>query len=133
MAAAIKSRLTATRGTDRIPFTVAAAATVFQGCMVGINAAGELLDGAISNARVVGVSSADGVAGDVVEANRGAEQAFPFGNSAAADLITKGDIGNDCYIVDNQTVAKTNNAGARPRAGRILDVDAYGVWVVFVA
>lgn len=133
MAAATKSRLTSSRGTDRIPFTVAAGAVVYQGCMVGINAAGELLDGAISNARVVGVSTADGVAGDVIEASRGPEQAFPFGNSAAAELITKGDIGNDCYLVDNQTVAKTNNGGARPRAGRVLDVDAYGVWVVFVA
>lgn len=135
MAAATKSRLTATRGTDRIPFAVAAAALVFQGCMAGIDANGALVDGTTAAVRIVGVPCSDGsgAAGDLVEVQRGPEQAFAFGNSAAGDLITKADIGNDCYLVDNQTVAKTSNSNNRPRAGRILDVDAHGVWVVFVS
>jgi hypothetical protein len=52
-------------------------------------------------------------------------------NSAAADLIAKADIGASCYVVDDQTVAKTNGGGARPRAGKVFDVDEYGVWVDF--
>ena len=34
------------------------------------------------------------------------------------------------YIVDNQTVAKTDNSAARKKAGKIIDVDANGVWVL---
>ena len=41
------------------------------------------------------------------------------------------DIGKDCFIVDDQTVAKTNGANTRSRAGKVFDVDADGVWVDF--
>ena len=54
---------------------------------------------------------------------------FQFNNSAAADLIALTDIGTDCYIVDDQTVAKTNGTNTRSRAGKIVGVDAQGVWV----
>ena len=56
---------------------------------------------------------------------------LPSANSAAADQITAADIGNDCYGVDDQTVAKTNGANTRSVAGKIYDVDAQGVWVKF--
>ena len=54
---------------------------------------------------------------------------FRFDNSSAADLIATADIGADCYVVDDQTVAKTNGGGQRSVAGKIFDVDAQGVWV----
>jgi hypothetical protein len=54
-----------------------------------------------------------------------------FGNSASTDLIGAADVGNTCYVVDDQTVAKTNNSNARPAAGKIIDVDSVGVWVEF--
>ena len=54
-----------------------------------------------------------------------------FANSAATDAITLADIGKDCFIVDDQTVAKTDGSGTRSRAGRVFDVDADGVWVEF--
>ena len=57
---------------------------------------------------------------------------FRFANSAAADLIARTEIGKPCYVVDDQTVAKTNNAGARPVAGTVFGVDAQGVWVEFL-
>jgi hypothetical protein len=45
-------------------------------------------------------------------------------------LITRAEIGDDCYIVDDSTVAKTNPGGnTRSVAGKIVDVDAKGVWV----
>ena len=56
---------------------------------------------------------------------------FRFGNSASGDLIAIADIGNDCYIVDDQTVAKTNGTNTRSVAGKVHDVDAEGVWVTF--
>jgi hypothetical protein len=54
---------------------------------------------------------------------------FSFANSAAADLIAVTNIGADCYIVDDQTVALTDNQGTRSRAGKIVNVDSQGVWV----
>ena len=54
-----------------------------------------------------------------------------FANSAAADAITLADIGADCYIVDDQTVAKTSATNTRSVAGKVFDVDAEGVWVDF--
>lgn len=52
-----------------------------------------------------------------------------FKNSAAGDAIVAADIGKDCYIVDDETVAKTNPNSTRARAGKITQVDATGVVV----
>jgi hypothetical protein len=57
---------------------------------------------------------------------------FRFANSAAGDLIALADVGKVCYIVDDQTVAKTDGGGTRSVAGRIRDVDAQGVWIEFL-
>lgn len=54
---------------------------------------------------------------------------FRFNNSAA-DAIARADIGNNCYWVDDQTVAKTDGSGSRSVAGSIFDVDDDGVWVI---
>lgn len=55
---------------------------------------------------------------------------FPFVNSAAgADLISVANIGQDCYMVDDQTAALTDAAGTRSRLGRIINVDSFGVQV----
>lgn len=54
---------------------------------------------------------------------------FRYANSAAADAITVAEIGDACFIVDDQTVAKTDDTGARSVAGIIADVDSAGVWV----
>lgn len=67
-------------------------------------------------------------AGETVECERGT--GFRFDNSAGADAIARADIGATAYIVDDQTVSKTDNNGARKRAGVVLDVDAAGVWIV---
>ncbi len=54
---------------------------------------------------------------------------FRFANSASSDEITLSEVGSDCYIVDDQTVAKTDGSSARSVAGKVVDVDAQGVWV----
>ena len=67
------------------------------------------------------------VAGEVnVEIDKGI---FCFANSTSTDALTTADIGSDCYIVDDQTVAKTNGSSTRSVAGRVFDVDSQGVWV----
>jgi hypothetical protein len=57
---------------------------------------------------------------------------FKYGNSSAGDLIAAVNIGADCYIVDDQTVALTSNTGARCKAGKVHGVDTDGgVYVAF--
>lgn len=56
---------------------------------------------------------------------------FRFRNSSAGDAIAITDIGATAYIVDDETVAKTNGTGTRSAAGVIRDVDAQGVWIEF--
>lgn len=73
------------------------------------------------------VDNTGGANGDLnVQVRRGI---FKFANSAAGDLIAQADVGADCYIVDDQTVAKTNGSSTRSRAGKVVAVDADGVWV----
>lgn len=52
---------------------------------------------------------------------------FRFANSAGADEVLISHIGDNCYIVDDQTVAAV--ATGRSIAGRVEQVDAQGVWV----
>jgi hypothetical protein len=113
----------------------AAAQLIYAGAIVMRNAAGFLVKGVTATGLVgVGraealVNNAAGAAGDLVVDY--APGTFRFGNSAAADEITAADIGNVCYAVDDQTVAKTHATNTRSPAGTIEDVDAYGVWVRF--
>jgi len=56
---------------------------------------------------------------------------FKYANSAAADLIGQANLFQDCYAVDDQTVALTPGAAGRSRAGKVLQVDTDGVWVSY--
>ncbi len=131
--------LTADRDTKqrcgkRFSAPVAAAVHIFIGALVARDANGNLTPGEeAATLKKPGVALQNvnntGSAGDeTCEYQLGC---FPFKNSAGADEITKADIGNDCYIVDDETVAKTSDTDARSVAGQIVDVDGYGVWVDF--
>ncbi|UPJ65241.1 hypothetical protein [Bradyrhizobium sp. 191] len=54
---------------------------------------------------------------------------YRFNNSASTDLIAMTEVGSDCYIVDDNTVAKTNGSSTRSVAGKVVNVDSQGVWV----
>ncbi len=112
---------------------VAASAKIHHGALVCLNATGYATPGATATTLV-----ADGVALAAADNTGGADGAirvqvekgtFPFANSAAGDAITIAEIGDIAYIVDDQTVAKTNGTNTRSAAGTIVDVDAQGVWV----
>ncbi|MCP4469001.1 MAG: hypothetical protein GY942_19440 [Aestuariibacter sp.] len=112
---------------------VAAATEIFAGSLACLNAAGFAVPGSTSTtltARGVAqshVDNSDGANGDLtVPTRRGT---FKFANSAATDEITIADIDNDCYIVDDQTVARTDGTGTRSVAGKVDSVDSDGVWV----
>ena len=133
MTALAQDRNTPLRDGREFTFPVAAAKKIYAGALVCLNATGFATPGAVATTlKTVGRASAQvdnslGADGAVtVTVRRGV---FRFANSAAADLIAAADIGADCYVVDDQTVAKTNGAATRSIAGKIRDVDAQGVWV----
>ena len=68
------------------------------------------------------VDNSAGSAGDLsAPVNSGAAW---FANSASTDAIAQTEVGKLCYLVDNQTVAKTSGTtGARTLAGRVLAID----------
>lgn len=131
MTAANQGRNTKRRNADRVSHLVNPGTTVYAGTQVALlTANGNAVPaGTAGSGVVVGVAeeTVTGNGTTRVEASRGCYQ---FANSAAADLIARADIGNTCYAADDQTVAKTDNSAARKSAGKIIDVDAGGVWVL---
>lgn len=128
-----KDRDTQRRNGVEFSDPVAAATRIFAGSLVCLNAAGLAVPGATSTTlKARGraeeqIDNRDGAAGDVrIETRRGL---FRFDNSAAADAIARADIDNECFIVDDHTVAKTNGTSTRSVAGIIRDLDDAGVWV----
>ena len=135
MTATTVDRGTQRRDSNQYAFPVAAATKIPGGVIVALNASGLAVNGATATTlKAVGMSEAladnsAGSASDIkVSVRRGC---FKFGNSTAGDAITLADVGASCYIVDNQTVAKTNGSATRSVAGVIRDVEADGVWVEF--
>lgn len=133
MTALTKDRNTPRRAGVQFNDPVAASTRIFAGSLLCLNAAGFAVPGSTSatlKARGIAeeqVDNRDGAAGALrIESRRGV---FPFANSASADEITRADIGNTAYIVDDQTVAKTSATNTRSVAGIIRDVDEAGVWV----
>ena len=106
---------------------------IYAGALLMRNAAGHLIKGAtatgsfgVGRAEAPSVSTTAGVTPQTYR-----EGVFQYANSAAGDLIATADIGTVCYIVDDQTVAKTSGTNTRSPAGTVVDVDANGVWVRF--
>ncbi len=132
MAALTGPRNTLESHRRRTSVPLAAATTVYQGGIAVRNAAGYGAPGSTATTlRAVGIwrqtVANPGAAGAAsAEAERGC---FRFDNSASGDLITIADIGATAYIVDDQTVAKTNGSNTRSALGIIRDVDDLGVWV----
>ena len=119
MAALTAARNTKERVGETFDFPVKAATTCLQG---GIGVATTLIAVGCFTESATAVSAGDAR----VRVKRGV---FKFANSAAGDLIAQANVGADCYIVDDQTVALTNGTNTRSRAGKIVAVDADGVWV----
>lgn len=112
-----------------------ASTLIYAGGIVMRNAAGYLIKGATATGSV-GVGRAE----ERVDNSAGANGAlavpyrpgvYQFANSTSTDEITIAEIGGVCFIVDDQTVAKTDGSSSRSPAGFVADVDANGVWVRF--
>lgn len=133
MTAQTADRATPYREGEMFSFGVAASVKIFAGSIVMLNATGYATKGATATGQICA-----GRAEEQVDNTGGANGAktiavragvFQFANSAAGDLITIAEIGDNCYIVDDQTVAKTDGTATRSIAGKIVDVDSAGVWV----
>lgn len=134
MSATSNERNTSRRDGKQLSFP-AAASKCLAGTIAVLNSAGNAEMGTTATGKVsVGVfeetvDNTGGAAGGVqVAVRRGV---FQFANSASTDLLANTDIGATCYIVDNQTVAKTSATNTRSVAGVVRSVDANGVWVEF--
>lgn len=99
---------------------------ILKGALVVKDSSGYALNGATATGLIT-----LGVARETIDNTGGASGAkniridvgeYEFENSAAGDAIALADIGADAYIVDNQTVAKTDGTGTRSRAGKIINV-----------
>ena len=130
MTALAAARNTKERAGDVFDFPIKANTTCYQGGIAVLDAGYAAPGRAATTLIAVGrfeETAAAVVAGDATaRVKRGT---FKFANSTAGDLIAQADVGADCYIVDDQTVAKTNGTSTRSRAGKIEAVDADGVWV----
>lgn len=133
MAPLIERRLTPERGPNDWHLPVKANVVIHHGALVAIDANGFAIPAATATGLKAGgraeerADNSGGQDGDVlVKVRRGI---FKWANSAAGDEITKADVGNHAFIVDDQTVAKTDGSGTRSIAGRIEDVEPSGVWV----
>ncbi len=139
MTASTQERLAATRPGLLLSLPVKAGAVILQGCVV-VALAGVAIDGRAATTRaelstmlVVGLATSS-VTGGVVDGDMSVTvdpTAALLANSAAGDALTAADIGKLCFLADNQTVAKTIGGGARPIAGKVIEVTSQGVWVDF--
>lgn len=128
MAALTKERDTKRRTGDLLSLPMAAAKKIYAGSLVARDGDGNATPGA-ATAGLSGVGRAaetvdnsTGTAGaKKIEIHKGI---FAFANSSGAAL-SRADIGADCFMEDDQTVAKTGTAPC----GRVFDVDENGVWV----
>ncbi|MDQ2823025.1 MAG: hypothetical protein M3Y65_22040 [Pseudomonadota bacterium] len=127
------SRNTPYKDGHLLPFALAAGAKIYAGALVCLNAAGYLVPGSASpTLKYVGRADdfADNTAGadgqKVVTVRR--RKAFKFVNSSV-DPVAQVDLNNTVYIVDDQTVAKTNGTGTRSAAGRLVGIEPDGVWI----
>lgn len=132
------SALTADRNTPfkdgaTIPVPVAANAVIHAGALVVANATGFAAPGSSAitltylgraESAVDNTGGADGAKTVVVRR----QKAFKWAN-LGADPVVQADLGKTCYIADDQTVAKTNGAGTRSAAGKVIQVESDGIWV----
>lgn len=108
--------------------------TIRKGVIVCLDSSGNLVEGAATSTFVTaGVSleakdNATGSNGDLT-CKVGEGIYGPFASAGGGDAIAADDVGKACFVEDNQTLALTSNAGARPFGGIIRKVDSLGVYV----
>lgn len=133
MTATAYDRNTAWRDASMISVPVAANAKILAGTMACANAAGFAVPGTsalnlaylgMADVTIDNTGSTDGAASVLIRRGK----AFKWANDGT-DPVTQSSLGRPCFIVDNQTVSKTNNSNTRSPAGIVVGLEADGVWV----
>lgn len=128
MTALAKDRNTHRRDDVEHEGPVAASKLIYAGALLVRDTSGNIEPGTTATGKIaIGraleqVDNSSGIAG--AKNVRYESGCFKWANGGA---ITKANIGDPCYIVDDQTVHET--ATGRSAAGIIVDVDTDGVWV----
>lgn len=130
MTALTVERVHGHRGSQTIPNLhryPMAATKILAGAIVALTASGYLTHavGTDPTLRVVGVAreTVDNSAGNAGDKRCLVEKGvFKFVNSAGADALTIADVGNACYALDNQTLARTIGDGRRCIAGQVWNI-----------
>lgn len=126
-------RNTPYRDGELISVPVAAGVKIYAGSLVVATATGYAAPGSTATTltylgraeeQVDNSAGADGARTVLVRRRK----AFLFANSAT-DAVDQTCVGKPCYIVDDQTVAKTHGTNTRSACGIVLGVGAEGVWV----
>ena len=102
--------------------------TILRGT-IAMLVAGKARPGApAAGAICIGIAKASVYDGDPsVDADLGC---FSLANSST-DPLGDADVGSDCFIEDNEAVAKTDGGGTLSKAGRVREIDGNAVWVEF--
>ena len=123
MAALTKNRKTAERIPALRQFT--AGSLIFAGSLVALNASGKAVPASnTSGLTVIGVAQTQTKEGGMVTVKSGC---FRLANSESA-AVTLSEVGDDCFVADDQTVAKSGSNSVV--AGKVYDLDSKGVWVL---
>ncbi|MDO9501396.1 hypothetical protein [Falsiroseomonas sp.] len=131
MAALTKDRDTPMMGEGGMMFVLphGSAVTIYRGALVVVDSTGTVKPGTTATGLKAAGRAETGTTDDAALA-RFRRGVFLFENSASGEAITNAHYGDDVFIVDDQTVARTNGTGTRSVAGKCRGVHASGrVWV----
>lgn len=133
MAALTADRNTQHKDGELVGVPVAANAKIFAGAIVVANANGYAAPGSTALSltylgRAEEFVDNTGGANGAKTINVRRKKAFKYGN-LGADAVVQADLGKTAYIADDQTVAKTDGGGTRSAAGKVVGLDADGVWI----
>jgi len=121
------------RDGDYVALEVKEGETIFSGSLVCLKNGLAIAAKTATNLTAVGVAVEHIDASDSGQFVNVKKGIFLFMNSSGNDEITAADIGKDCYVVDDETVAKTDGdtggGATRSVAGKVFDVEENGVWV----
>lgn len=112
---------------------VATNTKIYAGALVALNASGYATPGAVA-ATLTYLGRAEeqvdntGGANGAKTVNVRRKKAFKWKNHGA-DAIVQADLGKTCFIVDDETVAKTDGTATRSAAGKVVGLDSDGIWV----
>lgn len=129
----MSERNTPMMNADLVMVPLAIGTTAEAGNLAGVGSDGYAYNNIEDIVTVIGrceetVANDTGVdGGKSVKVRRG--KAFKLANSAT-DPVTQASFGKTCYAEDKVTVAATDATATLPAAGKVMAVDADGIWVL---